>query len=97
VARYQCLQIDTNRNADRRSNRRWHKSVFTEGGMYRAAIIAFAVSASLLGGCASRAQLVGTGIGAAAGAAVGGGALSTMAGGVIGYQAGKRYDERHNR
>lgn len=65
--------------------------------MYRAAIIGFAVSASLLAGCASRAELVGTGMGAAAGAAVGGGTLSTVAGGVIGYQAGKRYDERNKR
>lgn len=65
--------------------------------MYRAAIIGFAVSASLVTGCASRAELVGTGVGAAAGAAVGGGTLSTVAGGVIGYQAGKRYDERNNR
>lgn len=65
--------------------------------MYRVAIIGFALSASFLGGCASRAELVGTGIGAAAGAAVGGGTLSTVAGGVIGYQAGKRYDERNNR
>jgi hypothetical protein len=65
--------------------------------MYRAAIIGFALSASLVGGCASKAQLMGTGIGAAAGAAVGGGTLSTVAGGVIGYQAGKRYDERQNR
>jgi hypothetical protein len=65
--------------------------------MYRAAIMGFALSASLLGGCASKAQLVGTGIGAAAGAAVGGGTLSTVAGGVIGYQAGKRYDEGTNR
>jgi hypothetical protein len=65
--------------------------------MYKAAIIGFALSASLLGGCASKAALVGTGMGAAAGAAVGGGTLSTVAGGVIGYQAGKRYDERNNR
>jgi hypothetical protein len=60
-------------------------------------MIGLAFSASLLGGCASKAELVGTGIGAAAGAAVGGGTLSTVAGGVIGYQAGKRYDERANR
>ena len=65
--------------------------------MNKAAIIGFVLSASLLGGCASKSELVGTGLGAAAGAAVGGGTLSTVAGGVIGYQAGKRYEERNNR
>ncbi len=63
----------------------------------KAAIIGFVLSAALLGGCASQSELVGTSLGAAAGAAVGGGTLSTVAGGVIGYQAGKRYEERNNR
>lgn len=62
--------------------------------MLRATMIGAALSTLLLGGCASQAQLVGAGTGAAVGAAVGGGTLSTVAGGVIGYQAGKRYDER---
>ena len=63
--------------------------------MFRSTMIAVAVSASLLGGCASKEALVGTATGAAVGAAVGGGKLSTVAGGVIGYQAGKRYEERN--
>ena len=62
--------------------------------MFRTTVIGIALSSTLLGGCASQAQLVGAGTGAAVGAAVGGGTLSTVAGGVIGYQAGKRYDER---
>jgi hypothetical protein len=64
--------------------------------MFRSTIIGIALSASLLSGCASKEALVGTATGAAVGAAVGGGTLSTVAGGVIGYQAGKRYEE-HNR
>jgi hypothetical protein len=63
--------------------------------MFRTTVIGIALSSTLLGGCASQAQLVGAGTGAAVGAAVGGGTLSTVAGGVIGYQAGKRYDERN--
>ena len=62
--------------------------------MYRSVVFGIVLSASLLGGCASRAELVGTATGAAVGAAVGGGTLATVAGGVVGYQAGKRYDER---
>jgi hypothetical protein len=62
--------------------------------MFKPMIIGIAVSTALLGGCASQAQLVGAGTGAAVGAAIGGGTLSTVAGGVVGYQAGKRYDER---
>ena len=61
--------------------------------MFRTAI-GITLCAALLGGCGSQAQLVGAGTGAAVGAAVGGGTLSTVAGGVIGYQAGKRYEER---
>lgn len=61
--------------------------------------LAIAAAAVLigLGGCGSRAALVGTGAGAAVGAAVGGSTLSTVAGGVVGYAAGKRYDERQQR
>lgn len=63
--------------------------------MFRSTIIGIAVSTSLLvGGCASQAQLIGAGAGAAVGAAVGGGTLATVAGGVVGYQAGKKYDQR---
>lgn len=62
--------------------------------MYRSAVTGVLLSAALLGGCASKAELVGTATGAAVGAAIGGGALATVAGGVVGHQAGKRYDER---
>lgn len=62
-------------------------------------ILAIATAAALigLGGCGSRAAMVGTGAGAAVGAAVGGSTLSTVAGGVVGYAAGKRYDEKQGR
>lgn len=63
--------------------------------MFRSTIIGIAASAVLLGGCASKEALVGTAAGAAMGAAIGGGKLSTVAGGVVGYQAGKRYEERN--
>ena len=62
--------------------------------MFRTTVIGVALSAAFLGGCASQAQLIGAGTGAAVGAAVGGGTLATVAGGVVGYQAGKRYEER---
>ena len=62
--------------------------------MLRSSIVGIAVSTSLLvGGCASQAQLIGAGTGAAVGAAVGG-TLATVAGGVVGYLAGKKYDQR---
>ena len=62
------------------------------------AILAVAVSASLLvlGGCATRAETVGTGIGMATGAAVGGGTLGAIGGGMVGYGAGHKYDQKHN-
>ena len=70
-------------------------NLLTENGMFRSTIIGTALSASvLLGGCASQAELIGAGTGAAVGAAIGGGTVATVAGGVVGYQAGKRYDER---
>jgi hypothetical protein len=63
--------------------------------MFRSSIIGIALSGSLLAsGCASQAELIGAGTGAAVGAAVGGGTLATVAGGVVGYQAGKKYDQR---
>jgi hypothetical protein len=70
----------------------------TENPMKRS-ILAIAAATALigLGGCGSRSALVGTGAGAAVGAAVGGSTLSTVAGGVVGYAAGKRYDERNQR
>jgi len=59
--------------------------------------IAFAAALAGVGGGGSRAALIGTGTGAAVGAAVGGSTLSTVAGGVVGYAAGKRYDEKQGR
>jgi hypothetical protein len=49
-----------------------------------------------LAGCASRGETVGTLGGAAIGnAATGGSGLGTVAGGVLGYEAGKTYDQKH--
>ena len=56
------------------------------------------ISAALivLAGCASKAETIGTLGGAAVGnAATGGSGLGTAAGGVIGYEAGKTYDQKH--
>ncbi|HUQ73505.1 MAG TPA: hypothetical protein VM183_02180 [Burkholderiales bacterium] len=47
-------------------------------------------------GCASQAQLVGAGTGAAIGAAVGGGPMATIGGAMVGYGAGHVYDQRRN-
>lgn len=67
--------------------------------------IAIALSAALgIGGCATRAQTVGTVGGAAAGGALGssvsgGSTLGTVggaaAGGYIGNELGKKYDKNH--
>ena len=49
-----------------------------------------------IAGCASRAETVGAAGGAVVGnAATGGSALGTIGGGVVGYEAGKHYDEKH--
>ncbi|MBV9191480.1 MAG: 3-hydroxyisobutyrate dehydrogenase [Betaproteobacteria bacterium] len=61
-------------------------------------ILALVVCAGVIGvsGCASKAETAGTLGGAAVGsAASGGGVLGTAAGGVVGYEAGKVYDEKH--
>ncbi|MFN2645893.1 MAG: hypothetical protein ABR570_12965 [Burkholderiales bacterium] len=59
--------------------------------------IAIVLTATLAGlaGCASQAQLVGAGTGAAVGAAVGGGPMATIGGAMVGYGAGAVYDQRH--
>lgn len=62
--------------------------------MLKSTLIGIALSTSLLAGCASQAELVGAAAGAAVGKAVGDSTLATVAGGVVGYQAGKRYDQR---
>jgi hypothetical protein len=66
--------------------------------MLRAGIVltAFA-SLTAMVGCASQAQTVGAATGAAIGAAMGGGTIGTVGGAMVGYGAGRAYDERHNR
>ena len=49
-----------------------------------------------VGGCASRAELVGAGTGAALGAGVGGGTMGAVGGGLVGYAAGRHYDQQHH-
>ena len=44
-----------------------------------------------LSGCASQAELVGAGTGAA----VGGGPMATVGGAMVGYGAGHVYDQKH--
>jgi len=59
--------------------------------------IAVTVIAAIAGlsGCASQAELVGAGTGAAVGAAVGGGKVATIGGAMVGYGAGHVYDQKH--
>jgi hypothetical protein len=66
--------------------------------MFRAGIV-IAVFASLAGvaGCASQAETVGAASGAAIGAAVGGGTIGTIGGAMLGYGAGRAYDDRQRR
>jgi hypothetical protein len=66
--------------------------------MFRSSIaVALLASFAGLGGCASQAETVGAASGAAIGAAVGGGTIGTLGGAMVGYGAGRAYDERHNR
>ena len=61
-------------------------------------LLALVLCAAVIGvsGCASKAETAGTLGGAAVGAAAtGGGTLGTAAGGVVGYEAGKAYDNKH--
>jgi len=57
------------------------------------ALVALVVGVS---GCASRAEMIGAGTGAAAGAAIGGGPLSTIGGAMVGMGAGHVYDQKHD-
>jgi len=61
----------------------------------RIAIVFAAALVALGGGCASQAEMVGAGTGAAVGAAVGGGTLATLGGAMVGYGAGRTYDQKH--
>jgi hypothetical protein len=60
-------------------------------------LIGVSVLASLvgLGGCATQAETVGTFTGAAVGAGVGGGKVGTLGGAMVGYAAGRAYDDHH--
>ena len=66
--------------------------------MFRARIV-MTLLASLTGmaGCASQAETVGAASGAALGAAMGGGTIGTVGGAMVGYGAGRAYDERRRR
>ena len=50
----------------------------------------------VIGGCATRAETVGTFTGAAVGAGLGGGNVGTLGGAMVGYAAGRAYDQRHD-
>ena len=65
--------------------------------MYRSTIgLALVASLVGLGGCASKAQTIGTATGTAIGAAVSdGGIIGTMGGAMVGYGLGKVYEHRH--
>lgn len=58
--------------------------------------LAVALLASVVGtaGCASRAETVGAATGVAVGAGLGGGAMGTVGGAMVGYAAGRAYDQR---
>lgn len=60
--------------------------------------ITVALLASMVGltGCATRAETIGMGAGMATGAAVGGGGIGTVGGAMVGYAAGRAYDQRHD-
>ena len=66
--------------------------------MFKASlVVAVFTSLSGLAGCASQAETVGAASGAAIGAAVGGGTIGTVGGAMVGYGAGRAYDQRKNR
>jgi hypothetical protein len=61
----------------------------------RIAMVFAAAVVALGAGCASQAEMVGAGTGAAVGAAVGGGPMATIGGAMVGYGAGHTYDNKH--
>jgi hypothetical protein len=66
--------------------------------MFRAnVVVALVASLTGIAGCATQAETVGAATGAAIGAAVGGGTIATVGGAMVGYGAGRAYDERHGR
>ena len=69
----------------------------TEKEMFKSGL-GIAVLAAVVGiaGCASRAETVGAASGAAIGAAIGGGTIGTVGGAMLGYGAGRSYDQRNH-
>jgi hypothetical protein len=66
--------------------------------MFKSSVVAtLLVSLSGIAGCASQAETVGAASGAAIGAAVGGGTIGTVGGAMVGYGAGRAYDQRKGR
>ena len=66
--------------------------------MFRASVVVTVLtSLSAITGCASQAETVGAASGAAIGAAVGGGTIATVGGAMVGYGAGRAYDQRKGR
>lgn len=73
-------------------------TTFMERDMIKSGIGIALVAASLvsLSGCATKAETIGTAGGMAAGAAVSnGGMLGTLGGAMLGYGAGRAYEDRH--
>lgn len=64
--------------------------------MYKSGI-GITLLASLVGiaGCATKAETVGAASGAAIGAAIGGGTIGTVGGAMLGFGAGRSYDQRN--
>jgi len=60
--------------------------------------VGIALLASLVGiaGCATQAETVGAATGAAIGAGLGGGTIGTVGGAMVGYGAGRSYDQHHH-
>ena len=57
--------------------------------------IALLASAAGIAGCATQAETVGMATGAAVGAGLGGGTMGTVGGAMVGYAAGRSYDDHH--
>ncbi len=65
--------------------------------MIRTGIVMSLFALAGVAGCASQAETVGAASGAAIGAAVGGGTIGTLGGAMLGYGAGRAYDDRQRR
>jgi hypothetical protein len=61
-------------------------------------VVSLVASLAGVGACATQVETGGTATGAAVGASVGGGsAIGTIGGAMVGFGAGKAYDQRQNR